>query len=999
MGVSNSAALTDSFRINPYGAYKMTLHSRSNKRGVGILIKHSIDFSVLGEVKDTNDNFLIQKLSFDGKIVILCAIYGPNNVQPEFFQSLKRSLLSMGDYPIIMGGDWNCTTSCENSPLNDDILNMRSPPNLRHSTLLKNLCHELNLADPYRVKFPNRKEFTFVPKDTTKSNRSRIDFFVVSKSVIDKINKCSIMPNMQNKMFDHRAVVICFKDPPKVIKQPTISRELLKDPDLELHVLLTVADTYLLHTSSIANDEINRRLREIGSAKRLIRDIGPDKCHLPVNSRTELEENIRSGRLGEIRELLEDFPLDRLETGTYKDGITDDIFMETLVNNIRNECISYQIFLAKTSTETVSNMSKELSKLKANYVENQNQIITLEKRLDEIADFKLRSKLEATANFEILNAENITPHFLSLARGEKSEARLSDILDDDGQNFQNDAALKEYVRGYYQNLYRKPACDDNFNPNCIQEFLGPDILNSGLVRDSIISEATATQLESPLSLEELDRSAAQGNKSASGMDGLSNCFIKKFWNVLRKPLHRYTIHAVRTGTLSSSFKTASIKLIPKKGDCTKLKNWRPISLLSCLYKVISRALNNRLKKVSSTIFSRSQKGFTKDRFIQEVLINVIEMVAHCKEFNIPGAILSIDQSKAFDSVSHLYMHSVYEFFGFGPQFIRLLETLGNNRTACIAFEDGSHSAEIALECGRAQGNTSSPVEYNMAEQIVLFKIELCPDVRSVYVNHFIARPYLPNPVPQPEIELLAADLANPEFRNECGFQTSKSDSFADDNSTGTLLEYDSLKALKTILMDFAEISGLKCNTEKTVLMPIGPRVPISEDITNLGFCLKESIHILGMDIDRDLEQIDENFEKTIVSLKKCVQYWKRYNLTLTGRINIIKSLLFSQILYLGNFIMPSAERLKKIQTVLDEFAVGSMNFAKNRIYLAKEEGGLGLFNVENFLVGQQAVWVLRANQSTRDNWRFKLRSLCNGNVLCAGPHLIKKARIRYFMGW
>jgi hypothetical protein len=254
------------------------------------------------------------------------------------------------------------------------------------------------------------------------------------------------------------------------------------------------------------------------------------------------------------------------------------------------------------------------------------------------------------------------------------------------------------------------------------------------------------------------------------------------------------------------------------------------------------------------------------------------MIAHCREYNIPGAILSIDQSKAFDSVSHLYMHSVYEFLGFGPQFIRLLETLGNNRTACIAFEDGSHSAEIALECGRAQGNTSSPVEYNMAEQIVLFKIELCPDVRSVYVNQFIARPYLPYPVQQPEIEHLAADMANPDFRNECGFQTSKSDSFADDNSTGTLLEHDSLQALKTILMDFAEISGLKCNTEKTVLMPIGPRVPISEEIMNLGFCLKDSIHILGMDIDRDLELIDENFEKTVVSLKKCVQYWKRYNL-------------------------------------------------------------------------------------------------------------------------
>jgi hypothetical protein len=156
------------------------------------------------------------------------------------------------------------------------------------------------------------------------------------------------------------------------------------------------------------------------------------------------------------------------------------------------------------------------------------------------------------------------------------------------------------------------------------------------------------------------------------MDGLSNCFIKKFWNILRIPLFRYTSHCSRTGTLTQSFKTASIKLIPKKGDCTKLKNWRPISLLSCLYKVISRALNNRLKTVSSTIFSRSQKGFTKDRYIQEVLINFIEMVAHCKNSGIAGAILSIDQAKAFDSVSHIYMHYVYEFFGFGPEFIRLM---------------------------------------------------------------------------------------------------------------------------------------------------------------------------------------------------------------------------------------------------------------------------------------------------------------------------------------
>jgi hypothetical protein len=127
-------------------------------------------------------------------------------------------------------------------------------------------------------------------------------------------------------------------------------------------------------------------------------------------------------------------------------------------------------------------------------------------------------------------------------------------------------------------------------------------------------------------------------------------------------------------------------------------------------------------------------------------MNVIEMIAHCNKNGIPGAILSIDQAKAFDSVSHKYMHQVYRFFGFGPNFIRLLETLGNERTACIAFEDGTYSADFELKCGRAQGNTSSPTEYNMGQQILLLKIELCPEIKSLYQSHFISRPIAPAPV-------------------------------------------------------------------------------------------------------------------------------------------------------------------------------------------------------------------------------------------------------------
>ena len=133
-------------------------------------------------------------------------------------------------------------------------------------------------------------------------------------------------------------------------------------------------------------------------------------------------------------------------------------------------------------------------------------------------------------------------------------------------------------------------------------------------------------LESPLTLAELDKGLAESNKkSAPGPDGLSANFVQKFWKFLRVPLWRYALCSFERGELSPTFRTASVRLIPKKGDISKISNWRPISLLSNLYKVLSRALNNRLKTTIDRITSRAQKGFTT-RYLQEVLINLIENI-------------------------------------------------------------------------------------------------------------------------------------------------------------------------------------------------------------------------------------------------------------------------------------------------------------------------------------------------------------------------------------
>ncbi len=121
---------------------------------------------------------------------------------------------------------------------------------------------------------------------------------------------------------------------------------------------------------------------------------------------------------------------------------------------------------------------------------------------------------------------------------------------------------------------------------------------------------------------------------------------------------------LENNSLPDFFKTAVIKLIPKKGDTSLIKNWRPISLLSNFYKIISRLINSRLQKVNDRLLSRAQKGFTKSRQIHEVIVNCMETMDLCKKYNIKGVLASIDQAKAFDSVSHSYMLKVYDFFRF-----------------------------------------------------------------------------------------------------------------------------------------------------------------------------------------------------------------------------------------------------------------------------------------------------------------------------------------------
>jgi len=230
------------------------------------------------------------------------------------------------------------------------------------------------------------------------------------------------------------------------------------------------------------------------------------------------------------------------------------------------------------------------------------------------------------------------------------------------------------------------------------------------------------------------------------------------------------------------------------------------------------------------------------------------------------------------------------------------------------------------------------------------------------------------------------------FRNESNKETDKTEGFADDTTVLTKFELSSLSKIKLILLNFGSMSGLKCNVEKTALMQVGTIIPITDEITRLGFSLVNSIKILGMEIDFNIENLDQNFQTTHASIKRSIEYWKRYKLTLPGRISVIKSLLISLLNYMGCILTPKRATLNALQKTLDEFALSGLNVAKNRICIPTDAGGLGLFDIEEFLASQQCKWVIKADQSSRDIWRVNMRELSLNNPMCLSSQGIDPER-------
>ena len=167
----------------------------------------------------------------------------------------------------------------------------------------------------------------------------------------------------------------------------------------------------------------------------------------------------------------------------------------------------------------------------------------------------------------------------------------------------------------------------------------------------------------------------QNNKSP-GNNGLTKEFFVTFWEDIKDAFLNSCRTAKLKKELSTSQRQAVIKLIEKKDkDKRFIKKWQPFSLLNIDYKIISKALASRFKKVLPNLISPQQTTYVENRFIGESGRLIADIIEITDVLNKEGFLVTMDIQKVLDLVDHTFLISVLKKSGFGNNFVCWIETL------------------------------------------------------------------------------------------------------------------------------------------------------------------------------------------------------------------------------------------------------------------------------------------------------------------------------------
>ena len=417
-----------------------------------------------------------------------------------------------------------------------------------------------------------------------------------------------------------------------------------------------------------------------------------------------------------------------------------------------------------------------------------------------------------------------------------------------------------------------------------------------------------------------------GLNKSPGLDGLPYEVYLRMLHMFVPILTDVFNHWFAQGVIPGCVTQGVITLLKKGGQHVGegLDDYRPITLLNAELKIFARVLANRLQRVISDLIAPEQTFAVKGRSIQDNL-HLIREVLEGIEDDTEAALISVDQSKAFDRVDHRFLASALETAGFKPEFHRWICMMYHNPQA-VVLVNGRRSEVFAIERSVRQGCPLSPLLYVLALEPLLRRLRderTSPSLRGI-----------------PFDSSLAARVS----------------AFDDDIMVFVSRRLD-VGAVKEAVVECERIAGARVDFDKSE----GLRLGAWRGSNTLPGPFRWSdgpVRILGVWFGPDL-QLERNWSEVQTGVSAQVGIWLSGRLSLKGRAEACATYVFPLIFYrLAVLSLPRARRLALQRSLSGWLWGGARPMVRRQVCIQRtRNGGLGMPDLEGRWLAERLAYL------------------------------------------
>ena len=303
------------------------------------------------------------------------------------------------------------------------------------------------------------------------------------------------------------------------------------------------------------------------------------------------------------------------------------------------------------------------------------------------------------------NPKKLWSHLKNLGYSNKTTDKTNIVLNINNELCHDSKKVADFINSFFTNVASKlvselPRVDELYG-------IGSSMFRKFYQKKGVTPSSFRLK---EISLDFVRKELKELNENKStGLDGISPRFLKDGADILCKPIAHIVNLSLSNCIVPTAFKEARITPLYKKNSKLEVGNYRPVSVLSTVSKILERAVYNQLEDYlqNSKLLYKFQSGFRKYFSTSTCLTYLTDYIKYEIAAGKYVGMVALDVQKAFDCVNHRILCQKLEFMGVESSWFNSYLT---GRTQ-IVVANGVQSETESIQCGVPQGSLLGPLLY------------------------------------------------------------------------------------------------------------------------------------------------------------------------------------------------------------------------------------------------------------------------------------------------